>query len=155
MTRIFLSLCALLFTWAAQAQTIQPSVVNASGGQLQNATVMVEWSLGEPAISTISNAENMVTQGFIQPQLYISGVDDFLFGEEISVYPNPVMDHLLFKTSSTRIASLTIYDMLGRMVLEDTFQTELDVRQLSAGVYFISLLDSENRLLSTFKIVKN
>ncbi len=154
MTRLILSYCALLFALATQAQSIEPSVVNASGGWIQNATVLVEWSLGEPAITTISNAENIVTQGFIQPHLEISGVDGLIPGEEITVYPNPARDHLLFKTNSTRIASLTVYDLLGRVVLENAFVSDLDIHQLPGGVYFVSLLDAKSRLLTTFKIIK-
>ena len=154
MARFFSSCLALLFALAAQAQTIQPSVVNASGGMLQNTTVYVEWSLGEPAITTISNTEHIVTQGFLQPELNISGVEGLLPGEEISLYPNPVSDHLFFKTSSIRIASLAITDLLGRVVLEYPFVEDLDVELLPSGVYFLSLLDGQRRLLTTFKIIK-
>lgn len=154
MARIFLSCCALLFVWTARAQTIQPSVVNASGGSIQNPTVFVEWSLGEPAITTISNTENIVTQGFLQPNLTISGVAGLLPGEEITVYPNPVTDHLLFRTNSTRVSSLVFTDLLGRTVLEHSFAGDLDVQTLPSGIYFISLLDSSKRLVCTFKIIK-
>jgi hypothetical protein len=154
MARLLLPIAVLLCTWAAQAQTILPSVVNSSGGEIQNATVFVEWSLGEPAIATISNAQHIVTQGFLQPNLVITGVDDPLFQEEITVYPNPFSSHLFFQTTSTRIESLLVRDMLGRQVLETAFSGEVDLRQLPSGVYFISLLDGKSRVLSTFKVVK-
>lgn len=116
MARILLPIAAVLFTWAAQAQIISPSVVNSSGGEIQDATVFVEWSLGEPAIATISNAQHILTQGFLQPNLEITGVDDPLFQEEITVYPNPFSSHLYFQTSSTRIVSLLVRDLLGRQL---------------------------------------
>lgn len=154
MIRFFLTYCALLFALASMAQSIQPSVVNASGGWIASPTASVEWSLGEPAITTISSAQNIVTQGFIQPLLDLTGTDDFVTGEEITVYPNPVADLLLFKTSSTRIVSLTVSDLLGRTVLEQAFASELDVQRLPGGIYFIALLDNKSRVLSTFKIIK-
>jgi len=154
MIRFFLTYCALLFALASMAQSIQPSVVNASGGWIAGPAASVEWSLGEPAITTISNAQNIVTQGFIQPLLDVTGTDDRAPGEEITVYPNPVKDLLIFRTSSTRIVSLTVSDLLGRTMLEQAFDSELDVRHLPGGVYFISLLDGKNRILSTFKIIK-
>lgn len=154
MARIFLPVAAVLFALAAQAQSILPSVVNSSGGAIQNATVFVEWSLGEPAITTISNAQHVVTQGFLQPNLVITGTDDPVFGEEVTVYPNPFSSHLFFQTTSTRIESLLVRDLLGRQLLETAFSGEVDLGQLPSGVYFISLLDGKSRVLSTFKVIK-
>lgn len=154
MARLLLPIIALLYTGAAQAQTILPSVVNSSGGEIQNATVFVEWSLGEPAVTTIGNAQHIVTQGFLQPDLEITGVDDAFLKEEIAVYPNPFHDHLFFQTSSTRISSLLVSDLLGRQLLSLDFAADADLGQLPSGVYFISLLDGKSRILITFKVVK-
>ena len=49
------------------AQTITPQVINSAGGnwQLPNG-VTVSDNIGEPFVTTISNANNAITQGFLQ-----------------------------------------------------------------------------------------
>jgi len=49
------------------AQTITPQVINSAGGNwtLPNG-ITVSDNIGEPFVSTISNSNNMITQGFLQ-----------------------------------------------------------------------------------------
>ena len=145
----------LLAGLAAHAQTAQPSVVNASGGFIQNGTVNVEWSLGELAVTTIGTADNLLTQGFLQPLLdSLTGVSSHFAEGEITAFPNPVSTQLFFKTTSPDIATIAVCDVLGRMVLETKFSTELDLHQLNSGMYFIALYDKKRQLVKSFKIVK-
>lgn len=138
------------------AQSIQPWVVNSAGGILQNTTMAVEWSLGEPAITTISTEEFLVTQGFLQPHFdTIVLVMDLPERWEVRVYPNPAESYLIFETAATDVSNLVLSDVAGRQVFETPFQPKLDIHALPSGVFFISLFDQRGRLLNTFKIIKN
>jgi gliding motility-associated-like protein len=51
-----------------KAQSISPVVINANGGYLQNGTISVSYSVGEPAIITLGPFGGyFLTQGFQQP----------------------------------------------------------------------------------------
>jgi len=54
-----------------QSQTVIPAVINTSGGGGAVGTTSVEvyYNIGEPIISTVSNTNNIITQGFLQPDV--------------------------------------------------------------------------------------
>lgn len=54
-----------------QSQTISPSVINSAGGGgvVGTSSVEVYYNIGEPIVSTVSNGSNVITQGFLQPDV--------------------------------------------------------------------------------------
>lgn len=80
------------------------------------------------------------------------GVNDFE-RSKIVFYPNPVKDVFNIQ-SAGEIKSVTIYDATGKKVANFNNQKEmLDISNLKSGIYFIEILNSENKIL-TEKIVK-
>lgn len=55
----------------AFSQTITPHVINSAGGggPVGATGVEVYYNIGEPIISTVSNSNNAITQGFLQPDI--------------------------------------------------------------------------------------
>lgn len=53
------------------SQTITPHVINSAGGggTVGSSGVEVYYNIGEPIITTISNSNNVITQGFLQPDI--------------------------------------------------------------------------------------
>lgn len=65
----------------SNSQTITPHVINSAGGNWQMSNGMtVTDNIGEPFTSTIYNANNIITQGFLQ---------NFVIGKVFSVTPMP------------------------------------------------------------------
>ncbi|MDO4729162.1 MAG: T9SS type A sorting domain-containing protein [Bacteroidota bacterium] len=56
----------------------------------------------------------------------------------INIFPNPVND-LLYIESSIPIQKATLYDFLGRMILEEENTNTLSVRHLTAGNYLLKI----------------
>ena len=54
-----------------QAQTITPSVINSAGGggSVGSTGYEVYYNIGEPCVTTIKNDSNIITQGFLQPDI--------------------------------------------------------------------------------------
>ncbi len=52
---------------AVFSQSIQPFVINSAGGEGSVGGTQLYFNVGEPVISTISNSNNIITQGFLQP----------------------------------------------------------------------------------------
>lgn len=79
---------------------------------------------------------------------------------DINLYPNPVGEKLMVKSSALIVNGIEVYDGLGRKVLgmeisdsESSFEFSIDVSSLKAGVYFIRLI-MENGNTSSRKFVK-
>jgi hypothetical protein len=72
----------------------------------------------------------------------------------ISIYPNPTSNLLTIQNQNgLDIESVSLYDALGRKVMENTEATELiDVSNLTAGIYFIHI--TTDRGIVTKKIIK-
>jgi gliding motility-associated-like protein len=70
MKNIFFVLFLIYYT-DAFSQSISPSVINSAGGGgvIGTSTVEVFYNIGEPIVSTISNGGNVITQGFLQPDI--------------------------------------------------------------------------------------
>lgn len=73
---------------------------------------------------------------------------------QVSVYPNPVANILHFD-SQNEIRSISIVDITGKIVMQASQNTtEMDVRNLSEGIYIVQITLSTGQVKS-LKMVKN
>lgn len=79
------------------------------------------------------------------------------FANNLKVYPNPTKDILNLSSSTTLINNVELTDLNGRIVksfnLNGIAQTELNVSDLTSGMYFVSVETDLGK--GTTKIVKN
>ncbi len=74
--------------------------------------------------------------------------------EKISIYPNPASDKLYFSGNFSKIESLEIFSIQGKLIQKfDSISTEIDILQLKTGIYFVKLMTSEGKKLS-LKFIK-
>jgi hypothetical protein len=79
------------------------------------------------------------------------GIDETLFSEnEILVYPNPVSTKLNIEANPSY--KMTLYDVMGSVILEQKVEKSIDVSNLKTGVYFIKFSNLKNS--KTIKFVK-
>jgi hypothetical protein len=75
----------------------------------------------------------------------------------IKLYPNPVNDILSISTSHVSISNVEVVDINGRIVKSvssnNSFDSKINVSDLSAGVYIINIYSENNK--TTKKFVKN
>ncbi|MBK7466376.1 MAG: T9SS type A sorting domain-containing protein [Saprospiraceae bacterium] len=154
MKKIYIAFSSLLFFCAIEAQNLSPTVVNSSGGFVKNANHSLEWSLGELAVSTVTNNSNMLTQGFIQPFTIMVGTSDKARDYKIAYFPNPIEDILYLITDHEDILSIQIHDLLGRLIQNSDFSQSINLQHLKTGIYNISLLDKNYQIITSFKINK-
>lgn len=94
--------------------------------------------------------------------VYCTGIDEPIFSESVSVYPNPFTNEVFvsFEAAYDYTITIRMHDMLGQTVSEQQVQIvggsneiKLDVNDnLAGGVYFVELQSlNENR---SFKLVK-
>jgi len=106
------------------------------------------------AVSTLTSPANLLTQGFLQPTTTIVGTEDFFGESRFLAFPNPVSGWLNLQTVNPNIHTVQVHDVLGRLVLQSSFQPLLDLHQLESGTFVVSLFDKQNQFLHSFKISK-
>ena len=68
------------------------------------------------------------------------------------IFPNPVNDKLFIQGLSD-VSEVSIYDVLGKLVLSKTNTSEIDVTNLKKGIYLIKIKDQQKEIIK--KLVKN
>ncbi len=79
---------------------------------------------------------------------------DFEFGNNFNIYPNPAQNSLNISIkNNTQISSLSIYNTLGQLLQVITNPTQtIDVSELKTGNYFIKIISDKG--YSTTKFIK-
>jgi len=138
----------LFYSVFAGAQSTTPTVIASSGGFFSNTAGMLSYTVGElAAVTTLSSANNYLTQGFQQPSdfgVFVPPVKDENFS--VSVYPNPSTAYfnLSINASSNMMLQYSIYDMLGKKILESKENIArgknlipVDLHQQVSGMYLL------------------
>jgi hypothetical protein len=135
----------------SSAQSLTPTVVASSGGFFSNASGMLSETVGElAAVTTLTSANNFLTQGFQQPSDFSTSVltnvtSDF----SLSVFPNPSegIFNVVVHSTKDETLQLTVYDMLGKKIFqfEDFLSAgknilRFDMTQRIAGIYLLECL---------------
>jgi hypothetical protein len=81
------------------------------------------------------------------------GIDDKNgIAAQIKIYPNPAGNDIYITSPVAVNAVLTTLE--GKHVMRADDVQSLSLRGLSGGVYFLRILDKENKLIKTDKIIK-
>lgn len=130
------------------------SVVNTTGGTVASGSQRLDYSIGEISTITLSNLQNHLTQGVLQPMGVLVGIND-LFDKQFafSAFPNPVGSELIIETDYTAFQTLDIFDIAGKSLRHQQWDNKpIDFQALPAGAYLVSLRD--NSFIKTIKIIK-
>ncbi len=79
----------------------------------------------------------------------VTGIENFLFNKNISIYPNPSNNNITIQ-SSTEIGAIVIYNSLGEVVLQTkskNLQEQIDVSKLPSGIYFVQTKGRYSKLV--------
>jgi hypothetical protein len=63
---------------------------------------------------------------------------------ELELWPNPAKDVITFNSSGNGKTRLEIFDMTGHLVHQTTNETQINISQLSNGIYIVRVFDAEN-----------
>jgi len=141
----FLSLKGL-----AQSNTV------ASGNSSSNGTGSITYSIGQIDYINQSNQNGNISQGVQQP-FEIFNITGITANEKskIRIFPNPTSDFIIVE-SDNDILLYTLTDELGKVLTksEISHSKKINFKELSAGVYFLTTIDQNNKT-TTFKIIKN
>ena len=71
---------------------------------------------------------------------------------ELSIYPNPTSNLLYIEANQTDISAIEIFNLQGKRVMQVSVAnlTEVDVSQLTNGMYFLKVSTSDGELTKKF-----
>jgi hypothetical protein len=77
----------------------------------------------------------------------------------LSVFPNPTQSNLILKINDTKFENLSfqIIDIKGMEIIKNEIkndETSIDFSGFQRAIYFLKII-SNNKLIQTFKIIKN
>ena len=155
----FILTTVYLTSFLSKAQTSDLSIFSSSGQSEKINSMILEWSLGDIAITTINNSDIQITQGFLQPKKihFKSDINNI----EILIYPNPTSNKSFIDIKCTKPSDvdITLMDILGKVLFQKKMNgisifTEIDLSPYANGTYLANFIFSDNQLNKTFKVIK-
>ena len=144
----------LLFCTGMKAQSVSADVIASAGNYFSSGGTSLSWTIGESVIETFSTSTAHLTQGFQQPVLVVSGMDE---ADEvrINIFPNPTTGIINFETGNTiEITSVNIHSLQGQLVSSFAMQeNSCDISSLPAGVYLLQIKTTQSVI--TYRLIKN
>lgn len=162
MARKLLLLLGAMWMYNANAQRLGPEIVSSAGATYQGASMQIDWTLGELAVTTLQNPTQQVTQGFHQPVYSVTSIHELTVeAGQIKVYPNPTSGQLGISLAfdRSREIQMKLFDLHGRLIWAKEDQGEqisesILLSQLSSGPYFLHFFIGDNEFFQTIKIQK-
>ena len=143
----------LLITNNLHAQSIAPYACNSGGGFLSSNASNLEWSLGESvSIASFVSSEYVLNTGLLQPpKSIVHAINEYgpnVFGNQITIGPNPVTNLLNIKGSFKELGTLSFHliDTKSVIVLSQELGTMLNyfeknilMDQYASGVVYLKV----------------
>lgn len=132
-------------------------VVSTNGETYTNQQGSLAYTIGEVVIETGSNQEHIVTQGFHQSRWSFVNINEKEKSLSLSIYPNPTQEKIHFKLESSEIINVDIFDMQGKLVLNqqvDKHHEIIELSQLKPGSYSLVASSAKERV-KLIKLIKS
>jgi len=143
----------MLFFQIASAQKL----INTTGATITDNTYIIEYSVGEISIATLTAPANAgyITQGLLQPNIKIVNPACNVVNDTINCFPNPVENILSVVGRLDWITSYRIYAADGKLVRIANFvSNQINMYNLPGGAYFIQLYPGCDNKYRVLKVVK-
>jgi hypothetical protein len=138
----------LLFHLIAPLILFPQAVVSTSGSFFAGQHGSVSFTVGETITGSVTNGSGFVFQGYQQPWVNITGVEELSKTRSFSIFPNPASE--AFQLSGTlpdNTALITISDTKGRVLLTKSVcpDQSIEVSFLPNGFYLVIIETDETR----------
>lgn len=145
----------LFFFLCLTLASLSQRVVNSTGGVITSNDYMIEYSVGEIAISTINAASLTLTQGVLQPSIKLVNAECAFINDTFEFFPNPTKSQIHLVGRYDWITGYSLYAADGKLVdVKPFFNNSIDLSHFAAGVYFVRLLPGCDTHYKTLKIFK-
>ena len=146
-----LALLVVLLLNKAEAQAIEPDVLNTAGFSWTDDFLYVSSNIGESIVGSLELEDQLLTVGYLQP-----AIDGPCKDVEFTYFPNPTLDILNIETNDCdKIKSINIIDSFGRVVAKSLLvKGKVNLAGINPGIYIIQPEFIDGSFMDAFKIVK-
>jgi Secretion system C-terminal sorting domain len=150
---IFICLAFLFIFQNVSSQKL----INTTGTTITDNKYIIEYSVGEISITTLTAPANSsyITQGLLQPNIKVINPACAIVNDTINCFPNPVEKILSVVGRVDWITGYRIYAADGKLVRVSNFvNNQINMYNLPGGAYFIKLYpgcDDKYRILKVIK----
>ena len=152
---------SLLFILFCLPKLMAQTAIVASGGNATGSGGSSSYSVGQLVYTNAVGSNGSTNQGVQQPiEIFTLGTKDFPeITLTMSVYPNPTpaLVNLNIQNYNSENINYQLFDLNGRSIQNNKIlqkETQISLENLSNAIYFLTVSDN-NKLLKTFKIIKN
>lgn len=108
---------------------------------------------GQSLPGPVGTVTDTVFLAYISSPTITNVVNHKEYGSCFTVYPNPAREKIWIKTEENqKEIAISIYSIFGERVLLKNGDTEIDIRSLTIGPYFVEIVNNEKK--EVFKILK-
>ncbi len=149
----------MLFVYVTSAHvSLKKSSISTSGGTMTLGNQEVIFTVGETNIQEIDTGNMHLSEGFIGPDIVEAlGITDYGTLSGISVYPNPVKEDFNLSLPQGGTYEVYLYNLQGKQIFfrqVNGTQQNFDISRLTAAGYMLIVIDRDNKLKKSFKIIK-
>lgn len=153
MTTVRIPLCLLLLFFFSHS--FSQRVVNTTGTTVANSAFVVEYSVGEVAITTLNSDDKNVTQGLLQPILKVVNPSCAIINSDLLSFENPTKNKVRLVGNYDWITDYQVYAVDGKLVEQAKFYNNyIDISRLPAALYFIRLFPGCDGNYRVIKVIK-
>lgn len=162
-----MTLLFLIMSNSSKAQSISPATFNNGGGFNGG----VEWSISESvSIGSFSANNILLTTGVLQPlSNVVTSINEYgplVFGQQITIGPNPAINYVDFKANFSQVGNLSfqLLDAKSKVIIRkdqgsifSVFQTRFHLEDYPSGMYYIKIFFkpfSSTLQTGVYKIIK-
>lgn len=138
------------------AQSMERKIINSNGSVMTASGITMKTSLGEPVVGKKGTTTSMISQGFYTGSFVyvVNGIPNSP-NNSISIFPNPASDRIYFNGNINAVNSAEVFNTFGMKIFSGTINSNsIELSQLAAGIYFINLLDTNHKIISSSKFIK-
>jgi hypothetical protein len=141
----------------ASTNVFSQSVLTAGGGFSRSQIGSISTSVGQVFSKQIFNDKNSLKEGVLHIYIKEGSSLNTLIEKKVALYPNPSNSFVNISIPNEMVKKTTfiLFDNLGKIIqtgVFNLFENQLDVSQLSYGVYNIDMNYNQQKL--TYKIEK-
>jgi hypothetical protein len=134
-------------------------LVSGQGESYSNASGTIDFSIGEPIISSGQDGTVGITQGFHQTKLTV----EIIHIEEettiqMSLYPNPTINSITLNIGSLdENLTFSLIDLNGKQLLNREIHSntvKVDFSKYAVGSYLLHVSNNKKQVIKSFQILK-
>ncbi len=161
MKKIIFTLLPFAAAAVVNGQSISPQVIASAGTHYVGSNAQLSWTIGEPVITTVSNGNNIITQGFHQTLLNVTSVEEqSVAGINVTVFPNPTSEILNINlVNNLKDLQMDLYDMNGKLLQARKIgaaegNVQINMSDYARANYLLRVYSVDESVNYTYKVQK-